>query len=212
MADTSFEFIGEPFDKPATAAGVGASGTQGPKGGDGKSHYDGGSCQYVCDTAPTNGQPGLAPTSAADTGSPGAKGRPSPGGVLKLGLVTGKVTILMGGSDGQKGGKGGKGGPGGPGGFAGTSAQGCKDAGQGPQGPGGKGGDGGQGGDGGDSGFLTIYYTDGGGTVTVKTTGVAGGDGGDPGDPGDGVGNLGAGKPGKPGNPGPPPKFSMNKT
>jgi hypothetical protein len=211
---TIFDFSGAPWTDPAQQ---GAQGDTGPvqtgASTNGASHYDGGSCVWVCDTQPRNGLQGNA-GGTGKTGTPGAPGHPSPAGVHRLGVLTQAVTVIIGGGDGQKGGKGGRGGDGGPGGQPGSTANGCNNSvGVGPQGPGGKGGEGGPGGPGGDSGFVKIYYTwsgpgDG---VTVQVRSVSGGKGGEPGDPGTGPSNLGPGGPGGTGKQGATPQFSLNR-
>lgn len=211
---TIFDYSGAPWTEPAKQGPQGDTGpVQTGASTNGASRYDGGVCQWICDTQPRNGLQGN-PGDKGKPGTPGEPGNASPAGVHRLGLLTTPATVIIGGSNGQKGGKGGKGGDGGPGGLPGSTANGCNNSVTiGPQGPGGKGGDGGPGGPGGASGFVTLYYSwNGQGEgITVQVRDVRGGDGGDPGDPGSGPSNLGPGGPGDHGHQGDIPKFSLNK-
>jgi hypothetical protein len=217
-ADQSYtiENIGAPWPGPASQGGTGPTGPpQTSTGTNGASSYNNGNCQWVCSTQPGNGPQGNDGGQGI-TGTPGAEGRASAGGIFRLGLITNPITMLIGGGDGQQGGQGGPGGAGGAGGSKGNAATGCVNSpSDGVQGRGGQGGNGGSGGNGGPSGYVTVYYSyDGQGpgiAVTVRT--VNGGGGGLPGPPGQGTGNLGSGNTGTPpGNQGPIPKYALNKS
>jgi hypothetical protein len=211
---TIFDFSGAPWTEPAAQGPQGDTGP--PQTGaatNGASHYDGGVCQWICETQPRNGLQGND-GGTGKTGTNAERGKPSPAGVHRLGRLTAPATVIIGGGNGQKGGKGGTGGDGGQGGLAGSTANGCNNnVNVGPQGRGGKGGPGGTGGPGGNSGFVALYYewNGAGEGITVQVRDVQGGGGGDPGDPGKGPSNLGPGGPGDHGTAGDIPKFSLNK-
>lgn len=215
MANFTFDYSGTPWTTPAEPGPPGGTGpAQKDKGQSGKSSYNSGNCKWSCSVQPQSGpkgNSGLTP----DTPTQAAKGKPGVGGVHRLGLLKGPITILIGGADGQIGAKGGTGGPGGPGGAPGAGATGCNNSvSTGPQGKGGKGGDGGQGGDGGESPLIKIYYSYTGADpepIKVTANGVSGGDGGTRGDPGKGVEDLGYGTKGPRGNPGQTPNAQLNR-
>ena len=206
----TWNFAAKPWESPAAQTGQGGVGDKGKKGDDGKNHWDSGSTQNVCDTAPKNGGQG-GDGKTPDTAPKAQDGRPAAIITQNLGLCRGEIIIHYGAGDGQKGSKGGTGGDGGPGGDPGTCPSGCTAAKTGDQGVGGKGGNGGEGGNGGVTGLITIFYADGGATFTVTQVGCGGGDGGDPGDPGKGTGTRGGGSTGKPGTASKPPVININK-
>lgn len=212
--DIVIDCYGEDYTTAAGKGRDGGDGSQGPKGNDGKTSYNGGTCTYDCQTEAENGQTG-GDGGTGGKGVRGSDGRPPSKMVFLLGDIKGNLTVNARGGKGQKGGKGGTGGPGGPGGPGGSKPDQCKKTAKaGDQGPGGKGGDGGDGGTGGDGGIILVQYKSITGQIFPSNPIKAeGGDPGDPGDPGPGGNgkNLGKGNPGNRGNPGTLPKITIEK-